>query len=95
MSPTLGGWNASNLCQDVLINDELGYIPVEADAENLYFQPVSRRYEHGSIIVASNLAFPIGCRDTWERSVLCIRSRQWCEGCSTGTESHLRQDLRR
>lgn len=41
----------------LLIIDELGYIPVEADAANLFFQLVSRRYEHGSIIVTSNLAF--------------------------------------
>ena len=44
----------------LLIIDELGYIPVEADAANLFFQLVSRRYEHGSIIVTSNLTFPNG-----------------------------------
>ena len=44
----------------MLIIDGLSYIPVEADAANLFFQLDSRRYEHGSIIVISNLAFSNG-----------------------------------
>ena len=53
LEPTLKRLSGYHL----LIIDELGYIPVEADAANLFFQLVSRRYEHGSIIVTSNLAF--------------------------------------
>ena len=33
------------------------YIPFEQDAANLFFQPVSSRYEHASLILTSNLAF--------------------------------------
>ena len=33
----------------LLIIDELGYLPFEADAAHLFFQLVSRRYEKGSI----------------------------------------------
>ena len=41
----------------LLVIDELGYIPLDADAGNLMFQLVSARYETGSIIITSNLDF--------------------------------------
>jgi len=37
--------------------DELGYLPMDARRANLFFQLVSRRYEHGSVIVTSNKPF--------------------------------------
>ena len=40
----------------LLIVDELGYLPFEADAAHLFFQLVSRRYERGSVLVTSNRA---------------------------------------
>ncbi len=42
---------------DLIIIDELGYIPLNTDAANLMFQLVSSRYETGSIIITSNLDF--------------------------------------
>ena len=41
----------------LLIVDEVGYIPFEADAANLFFQLVSSRYERASLIVTSNKPF--------------------------------------
>lgn len=41
----------------VLIIDELGYLPIDADAANLFFQLVSERYEQSSIIITSNRSF--------------------------------------
>ena len=41
----------------LLIVDEVGYIPFEPDAANLFFQLVSSRYERASLIVTSNKAF--------------------------------------
>lgn len=41
----------------LLIVDEVGYIPFEAEAANLFFQLVSARYERASLIVTSNKAF--------------------------------------
>jgi DNA replication protein DnaC len=38
----------------LLIVDELGYLPLEANAAHLFFQLVSRRYERGSLLVTSN-----------------------------------------
>jgi DNA replication protein DnaC len=41
----------------VIVVDEVGYIPFEAEAANLFFQLVSARYERASLIVTSNKAF--------------------------------------
>lgn len=41
----------------LIIVDEVGYIPFEQDAANLFFQLVSSRYEHASLILTSNLPF--------------------------------------
>jgi DNA replication protein DnaC len=41
----------------LLICDELGYIPFDADGAALFFQLISRRYEKGSMIVSSNAPF--------------------------------------
>jgi DNA replication protein DnaC len=38
----------------VLIIDEIGYIPIDRHGANLFFQLVSRRYERGAIILTSN-----------------------------------------
>lgn len=38
----------------LLIIDELGYLPLEANAAHLFFQLVSQRYEKGSILITSN-----------------------------------------
>src|SRR5438874_1464185 len=40
-----------------LVVDEVGYIPFEAEAANLFFQLVSARYERASVIVTSNKPF--------------------------------------
>jgi DNA replication protein DnaC len=41
----------------LIVVDEVGYIPFEQDAANLFFQLVSSRYEHASLILTSNLPF--------------------------------------
>lgn len=38
----------------LLIVDEIGYLPMERQGANLFFQLVSRRYERGSILITSN-----------------------------------------
>ena len=40
--------------QDLLIIDELGFVPLRAE---LLFEVISQRYERGSIIITSNLPF--------------------------------------
>ncbi|QWT23191.1 IS21-like element helper ATPase IstB [Subtercola sp. PAMC28395] len=48
----------------LIIVDEVGYIPFDKDAANLFFQLVSSRYEHASLILTSNLPFA-GWGDTF------------------------------
>ena len=38
----------------LLIIDEIGYLPIDRQGANLFFQLVSRRYERGAIIITSN-----------------------------------------
>jgi DNA replication protein DnaC len=41
----------------VLIIDELGYLPLNRNDANLFFQLVSTRYENGSIVLTSNKSY--------------------------------------
>ena len=38
--------------------DELGYLPLEKQTANLFFQLVSRRYEQGSMLITTNQTIP-------------------------------------
>ena len=46
-------WSA----QDLLIIDELGFVPLSKTGAELLFEIISQRYERGSIIITSNLPF--------------------------------------
>jgi DNA replication protein DnaC len=48
-------WELQHL--DLLVVDELGYMPMDSQKANLFFQLVSHRYERGSIIVTTNKSF--------------------------------------
>jgi IstB-like ATP binding protein len=67
----------------LIIVEEVGYIPFEAETANLFFQLVSSRYERASLIVTSNKPF--------DRTQLI---RRWIEECRTG-EPSLEQRVRR
>jgi len=41
----------------VLIIDEIGYLPIDGQGANLFFQLISRRYERGPMILTSNQSF--------------------------------------
>lgn len=41
----------------LLIVDEVGYMPLDAVAANLFFHIVSARYERGSLVITSNKSF--------------------------------------
>ncbi|MFD9226122.1 ATP-binding protein, partial [Streptomyces sp. NPDC060064] len=41
----------------LIVVDEVGYIPFEPEAANLFFQFISGRYERASVIVTSNKPF--------------------------------------
>ncbi len=42
---------------DLLIMDELGYLPIDKNGADLLFQVISVRYENGSTLITSNRAF--------------------------------------
>jgi len=41
----------------LLIIDEIGYLPIDSQGANLFFQLISRRYERGPMILTSNQSF--------------------------------------
>lgn len=41
----------------VLIIDEIGYLPIEADEANLLFQLINKRYEKNTTIITTNITF--------------------------------------
>ncbi len=45
------------LSPDVLILDELGYLPCDTRAADLLYNIISRRHEHRSTVITTNLAF--------------------------------------
>jgi DNA replication protein DnaC len=47
---TMRFWNGPA----VLVIDELGYLPMPGEAASHLFQVISRRYEHGSVILTTN-----------------------------------------
>ncbi|PEJ57995.1 AAA family ATPase [Bacillus sp. AFS002410] len=46
----------------LIVIDEIGYMPIDKEKANLFFQFISRRYESGSIIVTTNMPF-----DQWDQ----------------------------
>lgn len=50
-------FNRAILGPKLLVIDELGYLPFGREEANLLFQVIAKRYERGSIILTSNLAF--------------------------------------
>lgn len=42
---------------ELLIIDELGYLPIDKRGADLLFQVISKRYERGSIVITTNRAF--------------------------------------
>ena len=64
----------------LLILDEIGYIPIDRQGANLFFQLVSRRYERGSLILTSNQSLGMwGARCS---AIPLSRQRSWI-GCCT------------
>lgn len=47
---------------DLLIVDELGYLPMDGRRANLFFQLVASRYTQGSVLITSNVSF-----DSWRK----------------------------
>ena len=47
----------SIMSPSIMVIDEIGYLPLQKNQANLFFQVIAKRYEHGSIVLTSNLSF--------------------------------------
>ena len=59
----------------VIVVDEVGYVPFEAEADNLFSQFVSSRYERASVIVTSKQALRRMARPALQRAAPPVRDR--------------------
>jgi len=44
-------------CQELLVCDEIGYLPLGQQGSNLFFQVISQRHQHKSTVITTNLPF--------------------------------------